>query len=178
MKKRSAIKTILLLLLLAFLVTTAVLRPLYTVMVVSDSMEPTLYEDDRVLILKKEFWSRPLIRGDVLVIKDPSGTNDLLIKRVIDLPGDNIWIEEGALYINMAIARERYLPVKAVYKYGPKKIRKNRIFVLGDNRNLSEDSSLWGPIKDDLIVGRVLACYWPSERFQIVKLKSSRNKKK
>ena len=136
----------------------------------SDSMVPTLIQHDRVLVSK---LNTDPGRGDIIVFKrpanDPGGPNDpeVLIKRVIGLPGETITAQDGDVYINGKKLIEDYLP-KA---YADKTViqtaitvESGKLLVLGDNRGISLDGRTFGTISKDLIVGRAVLRIWPPSR--------------
>ncbi|HDD64614.1 MAG TPA: signal peptidase I [Firmicutes bacterium] len=130
--------------------------------VISSSMSPTLIINDRVMAIKSSNFKRK----DIVAIKDPTGRNEILIKRIIGLPGENITVKNGYVYINGERLEEPYIKEKPIYTLSIK-IPPDCYFLLGDNRNNSEDSSTWGPVKKEMIVGKVICCYWPIKRFKI-----------
>lgn len=129
--------------------------------VISASMEPTLDIGDRIITVKPE----NLKRKDIVVIKDKE-KGDILTKRIIGLPGEKIVIKKGNVYINKQKISEPYIKEKPIYTLS-KKIPENHYFLLGDNRNNSDDSSIWGPIPEKMIIGKVICRYWPFKRFKI-----------
>jgi len=130
--------------------------------VISRSMEPTLAVGDRIIAIKPE----KLKRKDIVVIKAPEGKRDILTKRIIGLPGEKIVVKKGNVYINNVKISEPYIKEKPIYVL-VKKIPENHYFLLGDNRNDSEDSSEWGPVPEELIMGKVVCLYWPFKRFKL-----------
>lgn len=130
--------------------------------VISRSMEPTLSAGDRVIAIKPE----KLKRKDIVVINDPEGKKNVLIKRIIGLPGEKIMIKKGNVYINNVKISEPYIKEKPRYVL-IKKIHKNHYFLLGDNRNDSKDSSVWGPVKKKLIIGKVILRYYPFKKIKL-----------
>ncbi len=138
--------------------------------VISRSMEPTLSAGDRVIAIKPE----KLKRKDIVVINDPEGEKNVLIKRIIGLPGEKIMIKKGNVYINNVKISEPYIKEKPRYIL-IKKIPENHYFLLGDNRNDSKDSSVWGPVPKELIIGKIVCLYWPLKRFKLF-LKSKRKR--
>jgi signal peptidase I len=107
-------------------------------------------------------------RGDVVVIRLET-QNELLIKRVIGLPGDVIEIHDSQVFVNNQPLNEPYLIAPTTGFYGPTTVPPLHIFVLGDNRNFSNDSRNFGtiPLKD--VVGRAWFSYWPPELVGFVK---------
>jgi signal peptidase I len=136
--------------------------------VLSISMQPTLYEKDRVLVNRIVYKFETPRRGDVVVFKAPPDPNgEPFIKRLIGLPGETVRISGGQVYINDEPLKEPY--IKAAPRYsGVWKVPEDSIFVLGDNRNSSFDSHQWGvvPMKD--ILGRAEFVYAPFTHWQLL----------
>jgi signal peptidase I len=137
----------------------------------SESMVPTLREDDRVLVNKLSYRLHDVNRGDIVVFEAPEGANsDIkdLVKRVIGLPGDTISFRNGHVQVNGRRLDEPYLPEGTVTE--PKNgvssidVPAGSIFVMGDNRGASTDSREFGPVDEDDIVGRVFVRIWPPSR--------------
>jgi signal peptidase I len=137
----------------------------------SESMVPTLREDDRVLVNKLSYRLHDVNRGDIVVFEAPEGANsDIkdLVKRVIGLPGDTISFRNGHVQVNGRRLDEPYLPEGTVTE--PKNgvtsidVPAGSIFVMGDNRGASKDSREFGPVDEDDIVGRVFVRIWPPSR--------------
>ena len=134
----------------------------------SVSMQPTLYEKDFVLVyrLAYKFGKTPQ-RMDVIVFDPPVNTAEPYIKRVIGLPGDTVRIEGGRVYINDAPLEETYLAAPPRYT-GEWKVPEGFVFTLGDNRNNSSDSHVWGMAPIANIIGRALVVYWPTNHWKIL----------
>ncbi len=130
----------------------------------SSSMEPTLHIEDRVIVVKDEIQ-----RGDIITFKDPASSSEFMIKRVIAIPGDKIKIKNGKLYLNDKLKEEPYIAEEMVYFLKPLTISEKHIFVLGDNRNKSDDSSVWGELPVENIVGKAIYVYWPREKIRAIK---------
>ena len=126
----------------------------------SRSMEQTLYPLDRFITVKP----RKIHRGDIVVFKDPTEPSSFCVKRVIALAGDKVEIKNGKLYLDDKLQKEPYVRERMVYFFPAKIVPQNHIFVLGDNRNLSDDSSVWGFLPMENIVGRGAYMYWPLHR--------------
>ncbi len=129
--------------------------------VLGQSMEPTLHSTQRVVIEKitYRFFHGPR-RGDIVVIRMPD-QSDLLIKRVIGLPGETIEVRGGQVYINGEMIEEPWSTTNGGGSYGPRTIPPLHVFVLGDNRGASNDSRNFGPVKIDNVVGHAWLSYWP-----------------
>lgn len=131
--------------------------------VISASMEPTLNVNDKLMTVKKS----KLPRKTIVMIKDPEISDEILVKRIVGLPGEIINIKDGKVFINGTVLNEPY--IKEAPEYSKEwEIPSNKYFLMGDNRNKSEDSSVWGPIDEELIISRVVLKYWPFKEFKIM----------
>lgn len=133
------------------------------------SMEPTLLPHDRVLVNKLLYRVRAPQRGDIIVLRYPRDPGRNYIKRIVGLPGDNVHIRDGHLRINDRPVQELYINDAPSGDYGPEKVPADSFFVLGDNRNNSEDSRAFGFLKRDLVVGQAVLIYWPLERVRVLR---------
>jgi signal peptidase I len=131
--------------------------------VISSSMEPTLSIGDRIISIKVE----DIKRKDIVILYPPKGKKEILTKRVIGLPGENLKIKDGFVYINGEKIEEPYIKEKPNYEIEEIKIPTGKYFLLGDNRNESEDSSIWGPVEKEKIIGKIICRYYPFKRFKI-----------
>ncbi len=135
------------------------------------SMEPTLHNGERVLVEKLSYRLRKPKRGEIVIIQNPLQKKEKYIKRIIGVPGDFIEIKEGSVYLNGIILQEEYIAEPVAFWYNKYfLVPEGHVFVLGDNRNHSDDSRRIGPIPYDNILGRVLFVYWPFENFEVIKL--------
>lgn len=130
--------------------------------VASSSMEPTLQVGDKVASAKKG----RLKRRDIVVLQAPEGNNERLIKRVVALPYETVEIKDGKVFVNGERINEGYIKEPPDYKIKVE-TGETGYFLLGDNRNESEDSSKWGPVDEGLIIGRVFCRYWPFREFRL-----------
>lgn len=157
----------------------------------SASMTPTLQIGDRVVVNKLTYSPGSLHRGDIIVFVDPAqrglvdernfftkardgvveslggeGRNRHLIKRVIGCPGQTIQIRGGQLILDGIRTPEPYLP-RGVFTQGDLEVKlaDNEFFVMGDNRQNSSDSRVYGPVRSEEIVGRAALRIWPPSRF-------------
>lgn len=137
----------------------------------SGSMLPTIQIHDRVLVNKFIYDFTSPKRGDIIVFAPPDslGAEHDYIKRVIGLPGEIVEIKNGNIYINGKLLEEDYQHVKPDYEYGPVRVPENALFVLGDNRNKSFDSHVWGSwLTLDKVKGKAFLRYWPLDRFSLL----------
>lgn len=115
-------------------------------------------------------------RGDVVVFTPPApGDDKPYIKRVIGLPGDTVEVREEQVFVNGQVLDEEYTGGKPSvcqtnweYCNTPVVVPKGSVFVMGDNRNNSEDSRYFGPVSDERIIGKAWIVYWPSDAWGIV----------
>ncbi len=128
--------------------------------VYGQSMEPTLHTNDRVIVDKLSYRFHPPRRGDVVVVL-LSKNSPHLIKRIVGLPGETIAIHDGKVYINGQPLDEPYLKGPTKGFMAPVHIPPGHYFVLGDNRQASNDSRSFGPVSRDQILGRAVFRYWP-----------------
>jgi signal peptidase I len=132
----------------------------------TSSMYPTVHSNDRVLVDKLSYRFRDIRRQDIVVFRLEGEKYDLL-KRVIGLPGDRIRVADGKVYINDEPLDEPYLAEAPTYLYEEVAVPEGHIFLLGDNRNRSNDSHYWDepfvPVED--VKGRAFFCYWPFSHF-------------
>lgn len=134
------------------------------------SMEPNFQNLDYLIIDEISYRFREPERGEVVVFKYPQDPSSRFIKRIIGLPGENIKIEEGKVFIEeegeFKLLEEPYLP-KSTTTPGDIQVflEKDEYFVLGDNRTFSSDSRRWGSLSRDKIVGRVFLRLWPFSCF-------------
>lgn len=131
------------------------------------SMLPTIQEQDRVLVDKLVFKWTGLHRDDIIVFLPPpkAHSKEDFIKRIIGLPGETLAIKNGKVYINGTALKEPFELQPPDYSYGPVTIPANSYFVMGDNRNNSDDSHAWGFLPKQNIIGRAFIRYWPLTRF-------------
>jgi signal peptidase I len=133
-------------------VHTRVVRVAY---IPTGSMIPTLRPGDRVLISLGAFRHRSPQRGDIVAFWDPD-SGDYQVKRVIAVHGDSISIYWGVVFLNGEVLREPYVARPMLPEHPLiREVGEGELFVMGDNRNASEDSRDNGPISQDAVLGRV-----------------------
>lgn len=132
-------------------------------------MEPHLYTGERILTYKLAYaWHGPR-RGDIIVFLYPRDTHQIFVKRVIGLPGDTISIRAGQVYIDNKPLSEPYRVNPAHGNMAAQFVPRGEYFVMGDNRDFSDDSRFWGDLPRQDIIGRALACYWPPVRSHLLR---------
>jgi signal peptidase I len=131
------------------------------------SMAPLLSDQERIFINKFVYRFEPIGRGDVIVFWYPLDHSKSFIKRVIGLPGEMLELRKGDVYINGRRIDEPYVPPNFFddANYGPVRVPPSQYFVMGDHRDSSNDSRVFGPIPQQVIYGKAVFAYWPVERF-------------
>lgn len=109
----------------------------------TSSMDPTISINDKLIGNRLAYLFKNPERGDIIIFKFPDDESQIFIKRVIGLPGETIQIVEGELFIDGELMEEDYIKDSMRGNYGPYEVPDNSYFVLGDNRNVSEDSRFW-----------------------------------
>ncbi len=140
----------------------------------SGSMEPTLHgckgcNNDRVLVNKLAYGLSDVERGDIVLFDSPLVVGDVLIKRVVGLPGDTLEIRNGKLYLNGEPQKEPYLHPDARYSppFGPVTVPEGHFFAMGDNRTGSTDSRSYGPVPEENLIGEAEVRFWPPGRVSL-----------
>jgi len=128
------------------------------------AMLPELSNGEYLLADRQAYQHQLPQRGDVVLLSPPSPTQTLLIKRIIGLPGEVVTIAQGQVLINGTPLNEAYISSQAKYQ-GEWKVTEGNYFVLGDNRNDSRDSHIWGLLPYENIVAKVVWVYWPLPDF-------------
>ncbi len=153
---------------LAILIRAFIAEPRF---IPSDSMLPTLHIGDRVVVEKISYYLEPPKTGDIVVFSPPEQLQEqgftedqAFIKRVIGLPGQTVTVKKGLVYLNDKALVEKYIAEPPQYQWGPYRVPENQYFVMGDNRNNSNDSSRWGFLPKQSIIGRAIVRFWPLGR--------------
>jgi len=137
----------------------------------SGSMEPTLLQHDRLIAdrLSYTFRLRQPQRGDIVIFRFPEDPKVDYIKRVIALPGETVEIRDGVVLVDGKPLSEDYIYEPPRYDMPPLTVPEGRYFVLGDNRNRSRDSHIWGFVPLENLVGEALFIYWPPSRARLIR---------
>jgi signal peptidase I len=132
----------------------------------SKSMVPTLKVGDRVLVNKFIYRFSEPERRDIIVFQSVEGGGEDLIKRVVGLPGDEIAVRGGRLYVNGEPQKEPYVNKKFPDRstFAPAKVPKGHYFMMGDNRANSRDSRFFGSVPEKNIEGEAFLRFWPLNR--------------
>ena len=127
------------------------------------SMRPTLQHEQRLVVNKFIYFFRKPMKGEILIFRYPRDPSRDFIKRVIATEGDTIEIKEGRVYVNDELQREDFILEKTHTEYPKATIPPGTVFVMGDNRNNSEDSRFAdvGFVPLDLIKGKAVMIFWP-----------------
>ena len=128
------------------------------------SMEPTLQDQDRLIVNKAvyRFFGEPQ-PGDIVMLYYPRDPDKSFVKRVVAKEGDTVRIEDGNVYVNEVLQPDLYVPpeYRSHDNHGPEVVQESYYFVMGDHRNNSSDSRHWGQVPQKYIIGRVQLRWWP-----------------
>lgn len=180
------IKVLAIALVIALLVRTFVAEPRY---IPSGSMEPTMLINDRFIAEKVSYRFRSPQFGEIVIFSAPEalqkmanyGSDQVLIKRIIGLPGDRISVQGGKVSVNGQVLTESYIKEAPRYDCpgtrpedsdfcrrvsgGSFEVPSDNYFVMGDNRNNSADSHVWGFLPRQNVIGRAWLRFFPFDRF-------------
>ena len=172
-------KNLLIWIAIALIIRWQVLEPRW---IPSGSMLPTLQIQDKILVEKvtPKITSKSNLskfRNKIIVFNAPEElikagyrTDTALIKRVIGVPGDKVEVKEGNLYLN-DVEQDNYIYDKNInYSIGPLIVPEQSFWVMGDNRNNSMDSHVWGFLPYEKIIGRAILRYWPLNKIGPIRL--------
>ncbi|HWI54694.1 MAG TPA: signal peptidase I [Desulfobacteria bacterium] len=159
---REVAESVIVAVLLALIIRFFLFQPFF---IPSGSMEPTLKKGDRIVVSKITYRLSEPKRGDIIVFKYPVNPKRDFIKRLIGLPGETLEVKNSQVYIDGKVLEQSFLPKGLTYNnFGPVKIPEKQYFMMGDNRNNSEDSRFWGTLPEENIIGRAMFVYWPFDR--------------
>jgi signal peptidase I len=167
-------KAIALAVVLALLIRSFIVQAFH---IPSSSMVPTFLEGDRVLVskfafgLRNPFTNKVIIetgspsRGDVVIFKYPEDPSTDFVKRVMGLPGETVEIIDGRVRIDGQFIEDRHGHYDNPFRistrdYGPEKVPEGQYFMMGDNRDYSNDSRVWGFVDASLLRGKAWRLYW------------------
>jgi signal peptidase I len=152
-------------LILALLIRVFVAEPRY---IPSDSMIPTLHTGDRLVVEKVSYWFHPARKGDIIVFNPPAQLQSMgyrqdqvFIKRIIGQPGETVSVKNGRVYVDGRSLSEDYIAEPPAYQLNSVTVPTGSYFVMGDNRNDSNDSHVWGFLPQKNIIGRAVFRFFP-----------------
>ena len=132
-------------------------------------MQPHLFTGERVLANKMAYHLGEPKRGEIVIFNYPKDLTQIYVKRIIGLPGETVAIRNGGVFINGRRLAEPYKTYTAHGDMASRTIPSGEYFVMGDNRDVSDDSRYWGDLPRTDIIGEAVACYWPPSHCQILK---------
>ena len=132
--------------------------------VYGQSMEPNLHPNQRLIVDKLSYRLHSPQRNDIVVVDLPD-MEEMLVKRIVALPGETVEVRRGLVYVNGTPIAEPYAHDLTPYDMAPRTLGPLAYFVMGDNRGNSNDSRSFGPVSREEIVGRVWLRYWPLDQF-------------
>ena len=134
------------------------------------SMEPTLQDQDRLIVNKAayRFFGEPE-PGDIVMLDYPLDPDQSFVKRIIAEAGDTVRIENGRVFVNEVPQPDLYVPpeFRSFENHGPEVVQEAYYFVMGDHRNNSSDSRHWGQVPKGYIIGRVQLRWWPLSNMHV-----------
>ena len=162
---KTFVREILITILLALAIFFVARGTIQTYEVFMTSMEPNFHEGQRVVVNKAVYWDwigEPE-RGDVIIFNSPDRSEEDFIKRVIGIPGDSVEIRDGTVYVNDVALDEPYISTPPRYTMQKREVPDSQYFVLGDNRNHSNDSHNGWFVPQWDIHGKAWLSTWPPE---------------
>jgi signal peptidase I len=133
------------------------------------SMMPTLQDQDRLIVNKLEYqWHHPQL-GDIVMVASPEEPDKMLVKRIVAGPGDTVRGVNGRVYRNDLLIADDFIPeaYRSPDSWGPATVPKGYYFVMGDHRNASLDSRIFGPVPEKYIIGKAQVRWWPLPRARV-----------
>jgi len=137
--------------------------------VVMSSMEPNFQQGECIMVNKVSYHSSGPQRGQVIIFNPPFESEYPFIKRVIGLPGETVEIKDGKVFVDNISLDEEYIMAPPDYTMPATEVPENEYFVLGDNRNNSNDSHTGWTVPRDNIIGKAWFIYWPPSKWGVVK---------
>ena len=165
---KTFLREILITAILALLIFFTVQTTLQTFVVVGPSMLPSFKDEQRLLVNKVVYYFHEPERGDVVIFQSPNNRQEDYIKRIIALPDDTVEVKNGAVYVNGSKLDEPYIKNPPSYTLAEQKIQEDSYFVLGDNRDNSNDSHRGWVVPRQNLVGKAWLSIWPLDNWGIV----------
>lgn len=167
-RTRENLQIIAIALALALFIRAFVAEPRY---IPSDSMLPTLEVGDRLVVEKISYRFRTPATGEIIVFDPPQqlqiqgyAKDQAFIKRVIGTPGQTVQVQDGKVYLNDTPLEEGYIAEPPAYNMEQVQVPEDQLFVMGDNRNNSNDSHVWGFLPKQNVIGHACFRFWPLSR--------------
>lgn len=168
-------------LVIAFIIRTFIAEPRY---IPSDSMLPTLEQGDRLVVEKVSYYFHAPQIGDIIVFEPPLTLQvqgyekeQAFIKRIIATAGDTIAVANGQVYRNNQPLSEKYILEIPNYNLPLIQVPAGQLFVMGDNRNNSNDSHIWGFLPTENIIGQAVFRFFPLSRIGSLEYHSLKDQK-
>ena len=158
---KSLVREVLITLVLALVIFFLARATIQTYEVFQTSMLPNFVPGERVVVNKAVYWFGGPKRGDVVILRAPSGVKENWIKRIIGLPGDTVEIVKGAVYVNGVKLDEPYVKLAFSYSMAKVTVPADEYFFLGDNRDVSNDSSRGWYMPRQNLIGKAWLISWP-----------------
>ncbi|NET08336.1 MAG: signal peptidase I [Symploca sp. SIO2B6] len=165
---RENLQIITIALVIALFIRAFVAEPRY---IPSDSMFPTLEVGDRLVVEKISYLFRPPATGEIIVFNPPPqlqlqgyDQGQAFIKRAIATPGQIVEVKDEKVYLNGTPLTEEYIAEAPAYRMLPARVPIDQLFVMGDNRNNSNDSHMWGFLPKQNVIGHAFFRFWPLSR--------------
>jgi len=131
------------------------------------SMEPTLVHGEFILVNRMSYVFGEFEHGDIVIFHHPAGIEEDLVKRVIGISGDTVQVRNNQVFVNGLMLNEPYISQAPAYS-GEWFVPEGYLFVLGDNRNNSNDSKDWGLLPIENVVGKAVLIYWPPRMWNVI----------
>ncbi|MEL6502168.1 MAG: signal peptidase I [Cyanobacteria bacterium J06607_15] len=165
--------TVVVALTLALIIRIFIAEPRY---IPSESMSPTLETGDRLVVEKVGYKFHPPEKGDIVVFQPPEmlrlignfDKSQAFIKRAIAKSGETVAVKDGVVYVNNQPLEEDYIAAPPEYELIPVTVPEGQLFVMGDNRNNSNDSHIWGFLPTENVIGHAVFRFWPLGRIGTV----------
>ena len=164
---RELLEVVVIAVVLAFILRIFIITPYY---IPSESMLPALEINDKILVSRLNYHFTEPKRGEVVVFHYPRNVKTVFVKRCIAVSGETVEGRDSVLYINGEAVPEDYLPEGLRFSnFGPTVVPEGSYFMLGDNRNNSDDSRSWGFVDKKLLIGKAVIRIWPPDRAGLVR---------
>jgi signal peptidase I len=165
---RAVLREIAITLVIAIVIFLGLQVTVQSFVIVGSSMQPSFHNEERLLINKVVYIFRQPERGEVIIFTPPNQPQADYIKRIIAIPGDRVAVQDGAVYINGTKLDEPYIKEPPTYTLPPLLIPEDNYFVLGDNRNSSNDSHRGWTLPRENIIGKAWLLFWPTSDWGLV----------